>query len=479
MDVDENVSQSVRLIGVYATNWRRPAMTASSVSSQLLPELGVFIDSFAEQLPRVHGGASIDPAELAFPDLVEASPEVATLITTSISTAELLLLTLPFPADQVVATLIVDVGCPDVREDDQLVRELLKVMARAAVTVGDVSLSSYLDDLCGRDATMKRKRAQQEHGDGLPAQRHQLLFVRHDGDSPTPTPSKDVVESILYGSNEPYRPEFSTHKTPEGLNRAQNSLAAVSADASIFYGQPKLVETSVFLTTVQAVGTASRFNQIWQDAYFGVKKFQDEQQRAETGTQERKDLEELADQMGNLELDLAFSVEAAAELGAPVPSYSITTFHDDLYEVMQIRARAGTVSQMFVRLGGSIRSELTAIESRERQEEERRRKAEELKRLEEENRRFRATLAISAVGVVAIPFSVIAGFFGINASQVDPNRTMWSYHHYLWIYVIAVLTGLVPILGLSLVYGSSLVGRISQIGSRSTDPHVLDHGTVR
>jgi hypothetical protein len=395
--------------------------------------------------------------------LDEASTELSARITAT----ELLLATLPFPADQVVATLIVDVASPDVRHDERLIGRLLNAMTRAAITVSDVSLTSHLDDLCSRDVTMKRKPSPQGPDEGLPAQRHQLVFVRHEGDSPTPTPSDVVVESILYGTNEPYRPEFSTYKRPEGLNRAQNSLAVVSVDASIFYGQPKLVETSVFLTTVQAVGTASRFNQIWRDAYFGVKKFQDEQQRADTGTQERKDLEELADQMGNLELDLAFSVEAAAELGAPVPSYSITTFHDDLYEVMQIRARAGTVSQMFVRLGGSIRSELTAIESRERQREEQRRKLEEVKHQEDEDRRFRATLAIGAVGVIAIPFSVIAGFFGINASQVDSQRTMWSFQHYLWIYVIAALTGLVPVLALCLVYGSSLFGRVKQVARQA------------
>jgi len=448
--------QRVRLIGVYATNWRRPVQPAGSFASVLLPGLGEFIESFTEQLPKVYGGARIDPAELTFPDLdLAASAELAA----SITAIELLLLTLPFPAEQVVATLIADLACPDVRRDDHLSGRLLNVMSRAAVLVQGMSLNSYLDSLGNGDPTMGRKPSPAGHENVLPTQRHQLLFVRHEGASPTPAPNDAAIEGILYGNNEPYRQEFNTHKRPEGLNRAQNSLAVVSPDASVFYGQSKSVETSVFLTTAQAVGTASRFNQIWQDAYFGVKKFQTEQQRPETGTQQRKDLEQLADQMGNLELDLAFSVEAAAELGAPVPSYSITTFHDDLYEVMQIRARAGTVSQMFVRLGGSIRSELTAIESRERQEEEARRKTNDRKRQQEDDRRFRAGLAISVVGVIAIPLSVITGFFGINASQIDPDRSMWDFHYYHWIYVIAGLTGLAPILGLCLVYGARLFGR--------------------
>lgn len=462
MDVEGQETQQVRLIGVYATNWRRPASTTSSFSSVLLPELGLFSESFNEQLPTVHDGVTIDPGGILFPELrgAWAGPSGQILA------AELLLLTLPFPADQVVATLILDVVCRDVRKDHQQANQLLNAFFRAAVTLERDTLKARLDTLCRGDRTIERQKSHQGSLDALPAQRHQLLFVRSAGPGLEPGHDDNVVEKILYDTNEPYRPELSTYKKPEGLNKIRHSLAAVSADASLFYGQPEAVEISVFLTTVQAVGTASRFNQIWQDAYYGVKKFQRDQQHSQIGTQKREDLADLADEMGNLELDLAFSVEAAAELGAPVPSYSITTFHDDLYEVMQIRARAGTVSQMFVRLGGSIRSELTAIESRERQTEDRRRKLEEAKRQDEEDRRFRATLAISAVGVVALPFSVIAGFLGINASQVDPHRTMFSFQHYLWIYVVAVLTGLVPVMGLVLVYGSTLFGQMSRLRRR-------------
>jgi hypothetical protein len=118
-------------------------------------------------------------------------------------------------------------------------------------------------------------------------------------------------------------------------------------------------------------------------------------------------------------------VEAAADLGAPIPSYSVVTFHDALYDVMQIRARAHTVSQMFVRLGGSIRSELTAIESRERQQEEARRREAEQRRLDDErhrqddeDRRFRTATAFGVVSFVAVPLGFILAFFGINARQI-------------------------------------------------------------
>jgi hypothetical protein len=193
------------------------------------------------------------------------------------------------------------------------------------------------------------------------------------------------------------------------------------------------------------VGTASRFQQIWQEAYRQVRRFQVDKQAKVAGKQERKDLETLADEMGNLELDLAFSVETAADLGLRIPSSQIDSFHEDLYEVMQIRTRANTVSQMFIRLGGSIRSELTAIESRETQKEE--------------ARRIRSALAFGALSFIVVPISFVIGFFGINARQIHQDQSMWNWHYYHWAYAAAVALALVPLLVFAIMYGADFVRR--------------------
>jgi hypothetical protein len=192
-----------------------------------------------------------------------------------------------------------------------------------------------------------------------------------------------------------------------------------------------VVENSVFLTTVQAVGTAARFQRIWRDAYYQVQLFQSGKQAKRAGEQIRKDLELLADEMGNLELDLAFSVETAADLGLGSTTSRIDNFHDDLYQVMQIKTRASTVSQMFVRLGSSIRSELTAIESREKEIED--------------DRRFRGALTLGILSFILAPLGLILAFFGINASQVDQDDTMFDLKRYWLIYVLALLLMLIPV----------------------------------
>jgi hypothetical protein len=252
------------------------------------------------------------------------------------------------------------------------------------------------------------------------------------------------VAGILYGIQPPYRPEFTRVEEPESLNREDGKYAAVSETSSFFYGHPHVVENSVFLTTVQAVGTAARFQRIWRDAYYQVQHFQEKGQAKQAGKQTREGLKVLADEMGNLELDLAFSVETAADLGLGSTNSRIEDLYEDLYEVMQIKTRAATVSQMFARLSGSIKSELTAIESQEKQVED--------------DRRFRGALTLGILSFFLAPLGLVLGFFGMNARQVDATDSMFDFRRYWVIYALALVLMIVPAI-FALTFNPAALGR--------------------
>src|SRR5919197_6483639 len=77
------------------------------------------------------------------------------------------------------------------------------------------------------------------------------------------------------------------------------------------------VDNSVFLTTVQAVGTASRFPQIRQDAYFQLRDFQSSARQARSrGAAAAGIWRRLLTRRASRSSDLAFTVETAAELGS-------------------------------------------------------------------------------------------------------------------------------------------------------------------
>ena len=64
----------------------------------------------------------------------------------------------------------------------------------------------------------------------------------------------------------------------------------------------------------------------------------------------RRTLERIADQLGDLELELSYSVEASADLGLLVPSLRVESFHNALYESMSLASKAVTAGRMLQRL---------------------------------------------------------------------------------------------------------------------------------
>jgi hypothetical protein len=103
---------------------------------------------------------------------------------------------------------------------------------------------------------------------------------------------------------------------------------------------------------------------------------------------------------------------------------------------MSLASKAVTAGRMLQRLDAAISAELTAIESIERRADE--------------NRRIRYAVAVGFVSAVAIPASLILAYLGINASQVDPNRSMFD-HRYLGMYlIVAAVIVLAAVLSLGL-----------------------------
>ena len=189
---------------------------------------------------------------------------------------------------------------------------------------------------------------------------------------------------------------------------------------SVICGHPDFMQNAIFVSAVQAVGAAAQLRAIRQAAYADVRQFRSLEAADGTTPARRRTLERIADQLGDLELELSYSVEATADLGLLVPSLRAESFHNALYDSMSLASKAVTAGKMLQRLGAAISAELTAIESAERRADD--------------NRRVRYAVAVGFVSAVAIPASLILAYLGINASQVNPNLSMFS-HRYLGMYL--------------------------------------------
>ncbi len=421
---------SMRVIGIYATRWRYQRSTSGAQPGFEWGHLREFYELYQDQLPRTLIQEPVSVGNLTF-----RAPEGGTETLAGITAAEFRLFALP--SDQVVAAIILDFTSPDLNADSSLTVKILEVCAYIRIQIMGADLASHIGMLAvkaGAEAIDIDQTAT------LPPERHQIVFARElPGEEP---PDEDVMKSILYRIDPPYRQEFMKLARPSALNQEARTLGAVTPYVSLLFGHQDYVHNSAFLTTVQAVGTAARFREIWHAAHQRVQTFRESVQAREVGQQRRADLEVLVDELGNLELDLSFSVETPADLGLLIPSLRIESFHRKLYGAMELPKRAKTVSQMFVRLDSSIKSELRAIEIRERREEE--------------GKRLRGAIAVSVLSFVGVPLGFIVAFFGINAVEVRDTRSIFDFSHYMGVYITAIALALIPIIVFVILHGNAL-----------------------
>jgi hypothetical protein len=334
---------------MYATPWHLEDGSASGELPDYLNlwRFGPYYRLSADQLPRVLGRESLDVSALRFQRWQHAG---------WVAGARVWLFRLP--SGQIVAALSLDVHCELIDTIDLL----------EDCYFGDVQIrETAVEDYARTVATQLG--ADSEPGRSFLPERHQVVFDR----AAAPDDCGDLVQRLIYRSNLAYRKEYSIIRYPPELNRRPGWLAAVGPYVSVSCGHPDFIENAIFLSAVQAVAAAAQLRAIRQAAYADVRLFRDFEAAGGTTQARRRTLERIADQLGDLELELSYSVEASADLGLLLPSLRVESFHNALYESMGLASKAVTAERMLERLGSAIRAELTAIESIERRDDDNRR----------------------------------------------------------------------------------------------------------
>jgi hypothetical protein len=304
------------------------------------------------------------------------------------------------PSGQVVAALTVDAGC-ELGEVIDLLEDCY---------FGDVRAGTDTIEGCAH-ALAARLGADGGGQAGFLPERHQIVF----DDQPAPEDCEGLVQRLIYRADIPYRKEYSAIRYPAELNRRPGWLAAVGPYVSVVCGHSDFIQNAVFSSAVQAVAAAAQLRAIRQAAYSDVRRFRGLEAAGGSTRDHRHTLERIADQLGDLELELSYSVEASADFGLLVPSLRAENFHHCLYESMGLAGKAATAGRMLDRLGSAIAAELTAIESIERRADD--------------NRRILYAVAAGFASAVALPASLVLAFLGINSTQVNQRWSMFSGHY--------------------------------------------------
>jgi hypothetical protein len=259
-------------------------------------------------------------------------------------------------------------------------------------------------------------------------ERHQVAF----GASLPEKECEDTVQRIIYRQNLPYRKQYSSISYPPELNRRPGQNAGVGPYVSAICGHLNDVENSALVSAVQGVASAARLREIRQAAYEAVASFRHVEQAPIPVPRRRRTLEDLADRLSHLELELSHSVEATADIGLLVPSLRVESYHVALFDAMRLSQRADIAARMLERLDSSINAGISTVQSIERRADE--------------ARRLRWSVAVGFISTVAIPLTLLLAFFGVNTTEIKPGRSMFdgSYLGAYLMLTLILLAGALP-----------------------------------
>lgn len=420
--------QFIRITNVYGTRWEgvaHPGPDGHLTRHLRFGRLARYYDRAQDQLPHVTHRISIDPGELTFRRW-----------TANGSVIGVRLWTFFVPSGQAVVALSIDVMATALETID-----LLEDCYYLDIAIGDVGLDTFACELAARGGVRSA-------GQGFEPERHQIVFS-----APLPAEdTEDITQKLIYRSDLPYRKEFSAITYPAELNRRPGTTVAVGPYVSVLSGQQDYIENCAFVSAAQAVASWVRLREIRDEAYEDLRLFREAESSRKALLTRRHTLERVVNQLGDLELELSYSVESPSDLEILVPSLRVSGYHDALFDCMGLCEKADTVGRMLHRLERSVRAELMAIESIERRADE--------------DRRLRWTIAVGFLSTVALPITLVLAFFGINASEVDQRLSMFDGHYLpLYLFVAVVVS-----LGLALSFGLYVQQRLLMRRDERRDP---------
>jgi hypothetical protein len=393
----------IRVVNVYALARRyHPAPSAG----RTLAELGlskVAWQCHPEQQPT---GLHLDALDVSEVGLAQVVPSVQ-LLAASVGIFTL-------PSDQVIATLVVDFDSSHANIGPATVAAVLESCTGTSIQLRGRPLPEVLAEIAAR-ADILASGAEAI----IAAERHQLVMLRSSGNG-------DIDD--LPGLKQLFFDGTHNHSgstvPPFEIGRSGDPQVVVGTSRSLLVGLDQLAEDSATLAAIKIVGTASRLARLRQETHHTVRAFLENRR---DGAGYRNDFETLIDEVGALQLDLGINVELAL--------LPITPFYNALVDAAQLLTQAQNLGQILDRIEGSIGSVFVANDIHERQVQD----------LERNRARVRSAL----VSAIALPFTFLAAFFGINASQVSSTYSIFDLRHYAAAYLVAACLAIFPLLGIA------------------------------
>ena len=228
--------------------------------------------------------------------------------------------------------------------------------------------------------------------------------------------TEDEIQRLIYRTDMAARPGPGVIVRPTELNRRYGRGAALGPFVSVLWGQQDYVENCAFLSaitgvTASAVMFEARSVLMREIATIG------EQRGDRLGSDAtRERLDRVNRVMASLENRIALRIDGVSTIAPYVPSLRVESFHRSLFDALDTEFNRAALQRLLERLRTLVDLEQTTLDSRVQQESE--------------DRTMRWSLTIGLASLLAVPFTVIFGFFGANATQVDSSKSMFTIQYW-------------------------------------------------
>lgn len=311
--------------------------------------------------------------------------------------------------------LMVEAHLADTAAAGEILAHLLYMhYERDSIAYGDGLLLEWLALRLGSEALLRIGYA------------HQMVFA---GESLTQEIMKEAgarrtgaVDTFLHG----LASQTSGHggqvgvRLPTALNIEGRAYVANSRYATVVAGWSPSVQNALIFVALNVIAAFGVLRRARSLAFHALE--HDLNTPMTTIEDAREKHARLAAELSEIQLDLSFGVETYLD-SVLMPDSRMDSFRASFHEVVGIEAATANTSRIVERLRTVIqaRSSVLAEASRERQE-----------------RRDRVlTGLLASVSLLAIPLTLLLGFFGASSSDVAPERSMLDIAYYWPVYALA------------------------------------------
>ncbi|WP_367319836.1 hypothetical protein [Streptomyces sp. HUAS ZL42] len=256
--------------------------------------------------------------------------------------------------------------------------------------------------------------------------RHELLGSGITGDSGLSAPLSEMIYRGRLPNNGSGHPGVSV---PPHLRNHGVTVSAHGRGVSVQAGWAPHVENGLALVALGMV-SALAVLQRTRLAAFGMMRA-NEQAPADSPSEIRSLISRLSAGVNELQLDLAFGVEAYVD-SLLIPEMVMERFQSSFGDALGIRDSLDNSARMVERLTSVINARSAALDAA---------------LAERDDRRDRTVSAlVAAATLIALPPTLLLAFFGVNGTNVDQHHSILDLREYGVAYVVAWLPFVVLVL---------------------------------